>query len=217
MKRLSKRRRCGRVAACRGGRRWRRQGAEFLDPMCGSGTFVIEAAPDAAEHGAGAGAGGTSDSWGGVSTTRRSGSACGVQAERAVRFADDSVARSSGGRIEGRRCRARGARECATRGVGGLVRFAVQPLSEAPPTRVRADLAGAGHEWLRRCPLKNPACKLTRCRTTSSMPSPTPEATAPTGGGGSSPCLEWVALRESAVWHAAGGSEGGARDSSGAG
>jgi 23S rRNA (guanine2069-N7)-methyltransferase / 23S rRNA (guanine2445-N2)-methyltransferase len=115
------------------------QGVEFLDPMCGSGTFVIEAALMASDQAPGLGrdyfgflgwAGHDADAWEGLCAEARARARTGAEAaaarglEGAIRGQDrDSVA-------------VRNARANAERaGVQGLVRFEVRPLAEAAPMR----------------------------------------------------------------------------------
>ena len=125
------------------------QGAEFLDPMCGSGTFVIEAALMASDRAPGLDreyfgflgwAGHDADAWEGL---------CAEARARARAGAEAAVARGLEGAIRGQDrdpVAVRNARGNAERaGMQGLVRFEVRPLSEAAPMRGSraADAAGA--------------------------------------------------------------------------
>jgi 23S rRNA (guanine2445-N2)-methyltransferase / 23S rRNA (guanine2069-N7)-methyltransferase len=114
------------------------QGVEFLDPMCGSGTFVIEAALMACDRAPGLDrdyfgflgwAGHDADAWEGLCADARARARAGAEAavarlEGAIRGQDrDPVAVRN----------ARGNAERA--GVQGLVRFEARPLAEAAPLR----------------------------------------------------------------------------------
>ncbi|HEU4625350.1 MAG TPA: bifunctional 23S rRNA (guanine(2069)-N(7))-methyltransferase RlmK/23S rRNA (guanine(2445)-N(2))-methyltransferase RlmL [Steroidobacteraceae bacterium] len=112
-------------------------GAEFLDPMCGSGTFVIEAALIAADIAPGL----TRDYFGFLGWR-------GHDAPLWERLRAEAVARvkpadaiASIIRGQDRDARAiRAARENAERaGVDAFVRFSVQPLDTAAPMRAAAD------------------------------------------------------------------------------
>jgi 23S rRNA (guanine2445-N2)-methyltransferase / 23S rRNA (guanine2069-N7)-methyltransferase len=126
-------------------------GAEFLDPMCGSGTFVIEAALIAADHAPGLGreyfgflgwAGHDADAWERLTAEARARARAGLDAavsrglEGAVRGTD---------RDPGAVRNARGNAERA--GVQRLVRFDVRALADAAPMArgqgASAALAGA--------------------------------------------------------------------------
>jgi 23S rRNA (guanine2445-N2)-methyltransferase / 23S rRNA (guanine2069-N7)-methyltransferase len=113
------------------------QGAEFLDPMCGSGTFVIEAALMACDRAPGLDreyfgflgwAGHDADAWEGL---------CAEARARARTGAEAAVSRGLEGAIRGQDrdpVAVRNARGNAERaGVQGLARFEVRPLSEAAP------------------------------------------------------------------------------------
>lgn len=115
-------------------------GAEFLDPMCGSGTFVIEAAMIAANIAPGLGR-----EYFGFTGWRRHDAALWerLRAEAAanVRSADDLTLMIRGQDRDANAVRA--ARANAQRAqVDALVRFSVQPLSEARPAASR-DLSQA--------------------------------------------------------------------------
>jgi 23S rRNA (guanine2445-N2)-methyltransferase / 23S rRNA (guanine2069-N7)-methyltransferase len=113
------------------------QGAEFLDPMCGSGTFAIEAALIAADRAPGLGrdyfgflgwAGHDAAVWSRLLDEAR---------ERARAGLDAAIGRGLGGRIRGQdrdAAAVRNARANAERaGVQALVRFDVSPLAQAAP------------------------------------------------------------------------------------
>ena len=121
------------------------QGAEFLDPMCGSGTFVIEAALIAADHAPGLGreyfgflgwAGHEPEVWNQVLEEAR---------ERARTGMDAAMDRGLEGVIRGQDrdpSAVRNARTNAERaGVQALVRFDVRSLEEAAPMMRRAGAA----------------------------------------------------------------------------
>jgi 23S rRNA (guanine2445-N2)-methyltransferase / 23S rRNA (guanine2069-N7)-methyltransferase len=112
-------------------------GAEFLDPMCGSGTFVIEAALIAADHAPGLGreyfgflgwAGHDADAWERLTAEAR------VRARGGM---DAAVARGLEGAIRGTDRdggAVRNARGNAERaGIQRLVRFEVRALKDAAP------------------------------------------------------------------------------------
>ena len=112
-------------------------GAEFLDPMCGSGTFVIEAALIATDHAPGLGweyfgflgwAGHDADAWERLTAEARARARAGL---------DDAVARGLEGIIRGTDRdpgAVRNARGNAERaGVQRLVRFDVRALADAAP------------------------------------------------------------------------------------
>jgi 23S rRNA (guanine2445-N2)-methyltransferase / 23S rRNA (guanine2069-N7)-methyltransferase len=127
------------------------QGAEFLDPMCGSGTFVIEAALIASDRAPGLDreyfgflgwAGHEVDTWERLSEEARA---------RARAGAEAAVARGLEGAIRGQDrdfAAVRNARGNAERaGMSRLVGFEVRPLVEAKPRGRKADLASdAGGE-----------------------------------------------------------------------
>ena len=127
------------------------QGAEFLDPMCGSGTFVIEAALIASDRAPGLDreyfgflgwAGHDVDAWESLYEEAR---------VRARAGAEAAVARGLEGAIRGQDrdfAAVRNARGNAERaGMARLVGFEVRPLAEAKPRVRKADLAdGAGTE-----------------------------------------------------------------------
>ena len=127
------------------------QGAEFLDPMCGSGTFVIEAALIASDRAPGLDreyfgflgwAGHDVDAWERLYEEARA---------RARAGAEAAVARGLEGAIRGQDrdfAAVRNARGNAERaGMSRLVGFEVRPLAEAKPRVRKADLAGgAGTE-----------------------------------------------------------------------
>jgi 23S rRNA (guanine2445-N2)-methyltransferase / 23S rRNA (guanine2069-N7)-methyltransferase len=112
------------------------QGGEFLDPMCGSGTFVIEAALIAADRAPGLDrdyfgflgwAGHDVDAWSQLCEEARARARTGLDAagrrlEGAIRGQD-----RDGGAIRNARANAERA------GIQGLVRFEVKPLSAAAP------------------------------------------------------------------------------------
>jgi 23S rRNA (guanine2069-N7)-methyltransferase / 23S rRNA (guanine2445-N2)-methyltransferase len=108
-------------------------GAEFLDPMCGSGTFVIEAAMIAAQIAPGLGReyfgflgwrGHDAELW------ER------LRAEAAANVRSDEVLLATIRGQDRDAAAIRSARENAERaGVDALVRFSVQPLSSAKPAR----------------------------------------------------------------------------------
>lgn len=113
------------------------QGVEFLDPMCGSGTFVIEAALMASDRAPGLDrdyfgflgwAGHDADAWEEL---------CAQARARARAGAEAAVARGLEGAIRGQDrdpVAVRNARGNAERaGMQGLVRFEVRPLAEAAP------------------------------------------------------------------------------------
>ena len=115
------------------------QGVEFLDPMCGSGTFAIEAALMASDRAPGLDrgyfgflgwAGHDADAWEGL---------CAQARARARAGAEAAAARGLEGAIRGQDrdpVAVRSARANAERaGVQGLVRFEVRPLAEAAPMR----------------------------------------------------------------------------------
>ena len=112
-------------------------GAEFLDPMCGSGTFVIEAAMIAADIAPGLGR-----NYFGFIGWRQHDAALWerlrAEANAKVRSADDLTLMIRG---QDRDATAiRGASANAQRAqVDAIVRFAVQPLSEAKPSRPASD------------------------------------------------------------------------------
>ncbi len=116
------------------------QGVEFLDPMCGSGTFVIEAAMIAADRAPGLDreyfgflgwAGHDVDAWERLSVEAR---------DRARAGMDAAVARGLEGAIRGQdrdSGAVRNARGNAERaGVQRLVRFEARQLADAAPMRV---------------------------------------------------------------------------------
>ena len=116
------------------------QGAEFLDPLCGSGTFVIEAALIAADRAPGLGrdyfgflgwAGHDAAVWNPLLEEARARSRAG-EATRLVMRGQDRDA----GAIRNARANAERA------GIGGLVQFEVKGLSEAAPA-ARAEPGGA--------------------------------------------------------------------------
>ena len=124
------------------------QGAEFLDPMCGSGTFVIEAALIAADRAPGLDreyfgflgwAGHDQDAWRQVLEEARARARAGIA---------NAMARGLAGAIRGqdRDPRAvRNARENAQRaGMQELVQFDVRSLAEAAPVENVSVPAGAG-------------------------------------------------------------------------
>ena len=130
------------------------QGAEFLDPMCGSGTFVIEAALIASDRAPGLDreyfgffgwAGHDVDTWESLLEEARA---------RARAGAEAAVSRGLEGQIRGQDrdfAAVRNARSNAERaGVERLVRFEVRPLAEAKPmatrARVEAPAVAAGAE-----------------------------------------------------------------------
>jgi 23S rRNA (guanine2445-N2)-methyltransferase / 23S rRNA (guanine2069-N7)-methyltransferase len=113
------------------------QGTEFLDPMCGSGTFVIEAALIAADQAPGMArdyfgflgwAGHDGGVWSQLIAEARERARVGVEA---------AIERGLGGLLRGQDrdpTAVRNARANAERaGVQALVRFEVRPLSEAAP------------------------------------------------------------------------------------
>jgi 23S rRNA (guanine2069-N7)-methyltransferase / 23S rRNA (guanine2445-N2)-methyltransferase len=106
-------------------------GAEFLDPMCGSGTFVIEAAMIAADIAPGLGR----DYFGFVGWRQHDAASwerLRAEATARVRSADDVVSIVRGQDRDTSAIRA--ARANAERArVDEIVRFAVQPLAEAKP------------------------------------------------------------------------------------
>jgi 23S rRNA (guanine2445-N2)-methyltransferase / 23S rRNA (guanine2069-N7)-methyltransferase len=107
-------------------------GAEFLDPMCGSGTFVIEAALIAADM-----APGLAREYFGFLGWRQHDAALWERIRAAatarIKSADDVLSTIRGHDRDSHAIRA--ARANAQRaGVDALVRFSVQPLSEARPT-----------------------------------------------------------------------------------
>ena len=123
------------------------QGAEFLDPMCGSGTFVIEAALIASDRAPGLDreyfgffgwAGHDVDTWESLLEEARA---------RARAGAEAAAARGLEGAIRGQDrdfAAVRNARSNAERaGVQRLVGFEVRPLAEAKPMvgRVRVEVA----------------------------------------------------------------------------
>jgi 23S rRNA (guanine2069-N7)-methyltransferase / 23S rRNA (guanine2445-N2)-methyltransferase len=116
------------------------QGAELLDPMCGSGTFVIEAALIASDRAPGLDrdyfgflgwAGHDADAWERLCEEARARARAGM---------DVAVARGLEGAIRGQdkdTAAVRNARGNAERaGVQRLVRFDVRPLAEAAPRSV---------------------------------------------------------------------------------
>jgi 23S rRNA (guanine2445-N2)-methyltransferase / 23S rRNA (guanine2069-N7)-methyltransferase len=108
-------------------------GAELLDPMCGSGTFVIEAAMIAADIAPGLGR-----NYFGFLGWQRHDEALWArlraEAARRVRSTDDLAVIVRGQDRDGSAIRA--ARANAERaGVDDIVRFAVQPLADARPQR----------------------------------------------------------------------------------
>jgi 23S rRNA (guanine2445-N2)-methyltransferase / 23S rRNA (guanine2069-N7)-methyltransferase len=116
------------------------QGAEFLDPMCGSGTFVIEAALMASDRAPGLDrdyigflgwAGHDADAWERLCEEARARARAGM---------DVAVARGLEGAIRGQDkdpAAVRNARGNAERaGAQRLVRFDVRPLAEAAPRSV---------------------------------------------------------------------------------
>ena len=122
------------------------QGAEFLDPMCGSGTFVIEAALIATDRAPGLDreyfgflgwAGHEVDTWERLLEEARA---------RARAGAEAAVSRGLEGAIRGQDrdfAAVRNARSNAERaGVERLVGFEVRPLAEAKPRGQKATLAG---------------------------------------------------------------------------
>ena len=127
------------------------QGAEFLDPMCGSGTFVIEAALIASDRAPGLDreyfgflgwAGHEVDTWEGLLEEARA---------RARAGAEAAVSRGLEGAIRGQDrdfAAVRNARSNAERaGVQRLVGFEVRPLAEAKPSaRKVVPGVGAGAE-----------------------------------------------------------------------
>ena len=127
------------------------QGAEFLDPLCGSGTFVIEAALIASDRAPGLDreyfgflgwAGHDVDAWERLYEEARA---------RARAGAEAAVARGLEGAIRGQDrdfAAVRNARGNAERaGMSRLVGFEVRPLAEAKPRERKADLASdAGGE-----------------------------------------------------------------------
>ncbi len=124
------------------------EGAEFLDPMCGSGTFVIEAAMIAAQIAPGLGR----DYFGFLSWRQHDAALwerLRSEAAAKVRSADDLPMVIRGQDRDATAIRA--ARANAQRAqVDALVRFGAQPLSEAKPFRARDAAAGvsagtAGH------------------------------------------------------------------------
>jgi 23S rRNA (guanine2445-N2)-methyltransferase / 23S rRNA (guanine2069-N7)-methyltransferase len=120
------------------------RGAEFLDPMCGSGTFVIEAALIAADRAPGLGrdyfgflgwAGHDASVWSRLLDEAR---------ERARVGVEGAIGRGLGGLIRGQDrdpAAVRNARANAERaGVQALVRFDVRALAEAAPVaRMESD------------------------------------------------------------------------------
>jgi 23S rRNA (guanine2445-N2)-methyltransferase / 23S rRNA (guanine2069-N7)-methyltransferase len=119
-------------------------GSEFLDPMCGSGTFVIEAALIAADHAPGLGreyfgflgwAGHDADAWERLTAEARARARVGLDAA-AARGLEGAIRGSD--RDPGAVRNARGNAERA--GVQRLVRFEVMGLKDAAPLgRARAE------------------------------------------------------------------------------
>jgi 23S rRNA (guanine2445-N2)-methyltransferase / 23S rRNA (guanine2069-N7)-methyltransferase len=112
-------------------------GAEFLDPMCGSGTFVIEAALIAADHAPGLGreyfgflgwAGHDADAWERLTAEARARARAGLDAA-AARGLEGAIRGTD--RDHGAVRNARGNAERA--GVQRLVRFEVSALKDAAP------------------------------------------------------------------------------------
>jgi 23S rRNA (guanine2445-N2)-methyltransferase / 23S rRNA (guanine2069-N7)-methyltransferase len=112
-------------------------GAEFLDPMCGSGTFVIEAALIAADHAPGLGreyfgflgwAGHDADAWERLTAEARARARGGLDAA-AVRGLEGAIRGTD--RDPGAVRNARGNAERA--GMQRLVRFDVRVLADAAP------------------------------------------------------------------------------------
>jgi 23S rRNA (guanine2069-N7)-methyltransferase / 23S rRNA (guanine2445-N2)-methyltransferase len=117
------------------------EGAEFLDPMCGSGTFVIEAAMIAAHI-----APGRARQYFGFLGWRQHEAALWervqAEAETGIIAADDFTLILRGQDRDANAVRA--ARANAQRaGVDGLVRFGVQPLADARPMRLPAQTQAA--------------------------------------------------------------------------
>ena len=121
-------------------------GGEFLDPMCGSGTFVIEAALIAADHAPGLGreyfgflgwAGHDADAWERLTAEARARARAGLDAA-AARGLEGTIRGTDrdGGAVRN----ARGNAERA--GVQRLVRFEVRALADAAPL-ARGHSAGA--------------------------------------------------------------------------
>jgi 23S rRNA (guanine2445-N2)-methyltransferase / 23S rRNA (guanine2069-N7)-methyltransferase len=122
-------------------------GAEFLDPMCGSGTFVIEAALIAADHAPGLGreyfgflgwAGHDADAWERLTAEARARARAGLDGA-AVRGLEGAIRGTDrdGGAVRN----ARGNAERA--GVQRLVRFDVRALADAAPMAQRPESAPA--------------------------------------------------------------------------
>jgi 23S rRNA (guanine2445-N2)-methyltransferase / 23S rRNA (guanine2069-N7)-methyltransferase len=122
-------------------------GGEFLDPMCGSGTFVIEAALIAADHAPGLGreyfgflgwAGHDTDAWERLTAEARARARAGLDAA-AARGLEGTIRGTDrdGGAVRN----ARGNAERA--GVQRLVRFEVRALADAAPMALRAQVAPA--------------------------------------------------------------------------
>jgi 23S rRNA (guanine2445-N2)-methyltransferase / 23S rRNA (guanine2069-N7)-methyltransferase len=122
-------------------------GGEFLDPMCGSGTFVIEAALIAADHAPGLGreyfgflgwAWHDADAWERLTAEARARARAGLDAaaarglEGAIRGTD-----RDGGAVRNARANAERA------GVQRLVRFDVRALADAAPMGRRREVAPA--------------------------------------------------------------------------
>jgi 23S rRNA (guanine2445-N2)-methyltransferase / 23S rRNA (guanine2069-N7)-methyltransferase len=120
-------------------------GGEFLDPMCGSGTFVIEAALIAADYAPGLGreyfgflgwAGHDTDAWERLTAEARARARAGLDAA-AARGLEGTIRGTDrdGGAVRN----ARGNAERA--GVQRLVRFEVRALADAAPMGLRAQVA----------------------------------------------------------------------------
>jgi 23S rRNA (guanine2445-N2)-methyltransferase / 23S rRNA (guanine2069-N7)-methyltransferase len=120
-------------------------GGEFLDPMCGSGTFVIEAALIAADYAPGLGreyfgflgwAGHDTDAWERLAAEARARARAGLDAA-AARGLEGTIRGTDrdGGAVRN----ARGNAERA--GVQRLVRFEVRALADAAPMGLRAQVA----------------------------------------------------------------------------
>ncbi len=122
-------------------------GGEFLDPMCGSGTFVIEAALIAADYAPGLGreyfgflgwAGHDTDAWERLTAEARARARAGLDAAAARGL--EGIIRGTdrdGGAVRN----ARGNAERA--GVQRLVRFEVRALADAAPMALRQGVAPA--------------------------------------------------------------------------
>ena len=120
-------------------------GAEFLDPMCGSGTFVIEAAMIAADIAPGLGR----DYFGFIGWRQHDAALWARlrdEASAKVRSADDLTLMIRGQDRDSTAIR--GASANAQRAqVDAIVRFAVQPLADAKPSGQRASHAApSSHE-----------------------------------------------------------------------